>query len=83
MNKIIKQHTVKQYHYEIIKQLNKHMMNFLLLYNFQRKLKSIKYQTPYYIIIQKFKENPENFVYNPVDKIVGLNIYIFLSFKCK
>lgn len=73
MNKIIKNHTVKQYHYETIEQLKKHLMGFLLLYNFQRKLKSIKYQTPYDIIIQKFKKNSDNFIRNPVDKIVGLN----------
>lgn len=74
MNKIIKQHTVKNYHYETMEQLKKHIMSFLLLYNFQRKLKSVKYQTPYDIIMQKFNENPDNFIYNPVDKIVGLNI---------
>jgi len=41
-------------------------MGFLLLYNYQKKLKALKYQTPYDTIIQIYQEHPES-------KSLGLN----------
>ena len=49
------------------------MHSFLMFYNHQRKLKSLKYQTPYDIIEKNFDKNPSDFKDNPNHKIVGLN----------
>ena len=40
MNKKIKAHTTKLYHYETADSLRKHLMAFMLAYNFQRPLKA-------------------------------------------
>jgi len=73
MNKIIKSHTVKLYHYDSLEELKKHVMSFLLLYNYQKKLKALKFKTPYDTMIQIYQNNPEYFKLNPESKLVGLN----------
>ena len=72
-NRILKQYTTKNYYYEDLNELKKHMHSFLMFYNHQRKLKSLKYQTPYDIIEKNFDKNPSDFKDNPNHKIVGLN----------
>ena len=72
-NKTIKKATVKQYHYDTTDQLKNHLMAYLLVHNFQKKLKSLKFITPYDFILLSFKNNPELFKDNPHHKIVGLN----------
>jgi transposase-like protein len=72
-NKLLKNHTVKKYHYDNKEQLKKHLMSFLLYCNFQRPLKSLKYNSPYDIMLQKYKTNPKLFNQNPCHKLLGLN----------
>jgi len=74
MNRVLKGHTTKLYHYDTLDMLKKHMMSFLLLYNYQKKLKALKYQTPYDTMIKIYQDNPEYFKLNPVSKSLGLNI---------
>ncbi len=73
MNKVLKAHTVKLYHYETLEKLKRHVMSFLLLYNYLKKLKSLKFKTPYDTIIQIYQDNPEYFKLNPESKTLGLN----------
>jgi len=73
MNKVLKAHTIKLYHYETLDVLKKHVMSFLLLYNYQKKLKALKFQTPYDTMIQIYQDNPEYFKLNPESKSLGLN----------
>jgi len=80
MNKVIKEHTVKRYHYETLQSLKHHLMSFLLLYNHQRKLKALKYQTPYDKMIQLYQAMDDEdktmfFKSNPHHKNMGLNRY--------
>ncbi|MBL0703404.1 MAG: hypothetical protein JJV95_05415 [Sulfurospirillum sp.] len=49
-------------------------MIWLLMYNFEKKLKSLEYESPYDIIIKEFDVKPSNFYINPTHKKVGLNI---------
>ncbi|ETZ07469.1 hypothetical protein P618_200362 [Holospora obtusa F1] len=49
------------------------MMIFVLYYNHQRKLKSLKYQTHFDIIMLKFERNSSNFNHNPNYMLLGLN----------
>ena len=72
-NRIIKRYTTKQYHYESIDCLKEHLQVFLLYYNVQRKLKSLKYQTPIDIILKEFDLDQSNFHENPHHKLWGLN----------
>ena len=75
MNKKIKAHTTKLYHYENIKSLKKHLMAYILAYNFQRPLKALKYISPYDRIVEIYKEKPKLFNFNPLQKTMGLNTY--------
>lgn len=72
-NKIIKNHTVKKYHYDDIEQLKHHLMSFLLVYNYQRPLKSLKFKTPYERVLEEYQIRPDIFLEDPNHKIVGLN----------
>lgn len=73
MNKLIKANTTKKYHYDSVDALKKHMMAFLLVYNFQRKLKALNFITPYDKVIETWKSSPQLFHANPHLKTVGLN----------
>jgi transposase-like protein len=72
-NKIIKQATTKRFHYESFTQLKGHLMTFMLYYNHQLKLKSLKFKTPWELIEQCYNNDPQFFSENPNQKIVGLN----------
>lgn len=73
MNKKIKNNTTKKYYYETIDSLKKHLMAFILAYNFQRPLKALKYKSPYDTILDIWKIKPELFHTKPHLKTVGLN----------
>jgi transposase InsO family protein len=72
-NRILKSYTTKEYHYETQQEIKKHMMAFLLVYNFKRPLRALKFQTPYATIMKWFDEKPQIFNQNPHHRIVGLN----------
>lgn len=72
-NKTIKNNTTKTYHYETIEELKRHLMSYLLYYNHQKKLKALKFKSPYAILLEKFDLNPELFKENPYLKLRGLN----------
>ncbi len=54
-----------------MEELKHHLMAFVLLYNHQRKLKSLKYQTPFDMILKEFERDPSNFPFNPNHKVFG------------
>ncbi len=64
---------VKLYHYESLEEFKSHLMSFLLVYNLQRKLKSLKFKSPYDKMIELYDENPSYFKSNPIHKKLGLN----------
>jgi len=74
-NKTIKNATTKTYHYEMQDELKKHLMSYLLYYNHQKKLKALKFKSPYAMLLEKFDLNPELFKENPYLKLRGLNRY--------
>ena len=61
-NRILKKYTTKAYYYEDLKELRAYMMIFVPYYNHQRKLKSLRYQTSFDILLQEFEQNPPNFI---------------------
>lgn len=72
-NKTIKNATTKTYHYETTDELKRHLMSYLLYYNHQKKLKALKFKSPYAILLEKFDSNPDLFKENPYLKFRGLN----------
>lgn len=73
MNRTLKEATVKAYHYDTVAQFKAHLHDFLMAYNFSRKLKSLRFLTPYEKIIAEWKKQPHIFHSNPNHYLVGLN----------
>lgn len=73
MNRTIKDATTRQYHYDSQTQLKQHLYDFLNVYNFTKKLKSLKFKSPYQFIVDKFKDNDTIFINNPYNHSMGLN----------
>ncbi len=75
MNHIIKSATLKLFHYESIDEYSKHLAKFLNYCNYEKKLKSLKFKSPYDKILDKYQEKPQLFFGNPVVGCMGLYIY--------
>ena len=74
MNRTIKEATVKLYHYVSVDQLRSHVHDFLMAYNFAKRLKALQGKTPYEYICHIYIDKPRLFTQNPFHHIVGLNI---------
>ena len=79
INRTIKDATTKTYHYDSINQFEKHLQEFILVYNFAKRLKSLKFKTPFEFLAEKFKNNPTLFYQNPDHYSRGLNRFIELG----
>ena len=73
MNRTIKEATAKVYHYETVDQFKRHLQDFLMAYNFAKKLKALRFRSPYEKIIDDWKKNPSTFHCDPTHYLVGLN----------
>ena len=74
MNRTLKEATVKRFKYQTGKQLKGHLMDYLMAYNFAKRLKALKGKTPWEFIREKWKIDRKLFHVNPDQFIVGLNI---------
>jgi transposase InsO family protein len=75
MNRTIKDATVKRYYSASHDQFKAHLHSFLMVYNFARRLKTLKGLTPYEYICKQWTPEPERFTVNPLQHTVGLNNY--------
>jgi transposase InsO family protein len=75
INRTIKDATTKTYHYDSINQFEKHLQEFVLVCNFAKRLKSLKFKMPFEFLAEKFKNNPTLFYQNPDYYSKGLNNY--------
>jgi transposase-like protein len=73
MNRTIKEATVKRFHYDDHDQLRRHLADFVMAYNFGRRLKTLKGLTPYEHICKCWTNEPERFTLNPIHQMPGLN----------
>ncbi|ACE06311.1 hypothetical protein Aasi_0952 [Candidatus Amoebophilus asiaticus 5a2] len=73
MNRTIKQATVGTYYYSTHQQLEHHLNDFLLAYNFARRLKALKGKTPWQFIEEQWDKNPQLFHTNIIAFTKGLN----------
>jgi hypothetical protein len=65
MNRTIKDATVKRYFYDTHEQLRAHLTDFLKVYNFARRLKTLKGLTPYEYLCKLWTQTPDRFTLNP------------------
>ena len=70
---LYKEATTKKYHYADFETLKQHLMIFLLHYNYQRPLKSLKLKTPWEMVQKWHDEKPDLFKQDISRKITGLN----------
>lgn len=73
MNKTIKEATVKKYHYQTHAQLQEHLATFVTAYNFAKRLKTLKGNTPYEEIVRYSKSDSALFFKKPNPQSMGLN----------
>jgi len=74
MNRTLKEATVKRYYYETHDQLRSHLADFVIAYNFARRLKTLNGLTPYEHICQAWTKQPDRFTLDPTHQMPGLNI---------
>ena len=73
MNRTLKEATVQRYYYETHEQLRRHLVDFVMAYNFARRLKTLSGLTPYEYIAKIWTSEPERFIVNPIHQMPGLN----------
>ena len=72
MNRTIKQATVHTYYYSSQSELERHLNDFLLAYNFARRLKALKGKTPWQFLEEQYTKNPRLFYKNITTFTKGL-----------
>ena len=73
MNRTIKDATVRRYPYATHDQLRTHLADFVMAYNFARRLKTLRRLTPYNYICKAWTTEPPRFTLNPLHQMPGLN----------
>jgi transposase InsO family protein len=58
MNRTINEATVKHFHYEIYQQLQTHLADFMAVYNFAPRLKTLSGLTPYEYVAKIWTSEP-------------------------
>lgn len=74
MNRTIKEATVKVFHYPNLERLKAHVLAFLAAYNFAKRLKALRWKTPFEAICAAWTKDPTAFIINPRHLIPGPNI---------
>jgi transposase InsO family protein len=74
MNRTLKDATVRRYHYDSHDQLRRHLTDFVMAYNYARRLKTLRGLTPYEFICKTWTTEPQRFTLNPLHQMPGLNI---------
>ena len=73
MNRIIKEVTVKRFHYESHDQFRTHLADFMAAYNFARRLKTLSGLTPNEDIAKIWTSESNRFIVDPIHQMPGLN----------
>jgi transposase InsO family protein len=73
MNRTLKDATVNTYTYSTHEELKQHLHSYLMAYNFAKRLKRLKGQTPWQFILNEWTINPECFILNPNHFFLGSN----------
>ena len=73
MSSIVSLATVRRYHYDSHTQLREHLATFLAAYNFAKRLKTLRGLTPYVYICKCWTQKPDQFRFDPIQHMPGLN----------
>jgi len=73
MNKTLKAATIKRYHYASLEELQAHLQTFLTVYNYAKKLKTLKGKTPFESMTAEWHRNPASFYCQPNHLLAGLD----------
>lgn len=73
MNRTLKDATVNTFTYATHEELKQHLHSYLMVYNFAKRLKRLKGQTPWQFILNEWTLHPEYFIVNPNHYSPGLN----------
>ena len=79
MDRTLKEATVNSFYYSSHDELKQHLHSYLMAYNFAKRLKAIKGNTPWQFILNQWTKNPEYFILNPNHFLVGLNNTSYLN----
>lgn len=71
MNKTLKNATVKKYYYRSHQHLKEHLYNFVMAYNYARRLKTLNGLTPFEFICLQWTKSPDLFTLNPHHHTLG------------
>jgi hypothetical protein len=76
MSQTIKEANIKRCNYHDHALFTNHVDHFIAVYNFGRRLKTMKGLTPYEYICKQWTNDPERFRFNPLHQmqLSGLNI---------
>ncbi|CAL7962772.1 hypothetical protein MIDIC_510006 [Alphaproteobacteria bacterium] len=73
MNRTLKEATVNNLYVCYSPRLKEHLHAYLMAYNFAKRLKSLKGNTPWQFVINNWAKHPEYFNINPLYFLVELN----------
>ncbi len=73
MNRTLKEATVQRYYYETHDQLRGHLADFVLAYNFARRLKTLLGLTLYEYICKAWSKEPDRVTLDPTPQMPGPN----------
>ncbi|MHC0449467.1 MAG: IS481 family transposase, partial [Candidatus Lariskella arthropodorum] len=73
MNRTLKDATVNAFYYATHEQLKIHLNAYLMAYNFAKRLKAIKGNTPWQFILKQWIDYPQYFIINPNHYFKGPN----------
>ena len=62
MNRTLKEATIKKYQYQSHQILKEHLQDFIMAYNYAKRLKALRGLTPYQYIISIFTQKPETHI---------------------
>ena len=74
MTRTLKETTVKKYYYQTYQHLKQPLYDFVSVYNFAKRLKTLKGLTSHEYIIKIWKNEPERLTINPIYYTVELYI---------
>ena len=73
MNRTLKEATVNSFHYASHDELKQHLHTYLTAYNFAKRLKALKGKTPWQFILNQWTNQPDYFILNPNQFLLGSN----------
>jgi transposase InsO family protein len=73
MVRTLKQATVRAFHYDGVRELRRHVADYLTAYNFAKHLKALRWRTPYETLEAIWSSRPELFRRSPDHLTLGPN----------